>query len=340
MDVVYGSNEVAKEVTTWLRQVAVELKSADQLHLPDFLDVNPRAQYEEWRDKLAQKRSKIKNADEGTADAQEQLCQTLTKEFKAKKDWRGLLNRLGRMQIEAAVAGLARRKPGPDILRSAYATHLHMLEFIVGAPDAAKVVGDVFREKNLKIPREPEPVSRDTEMPDQRPKPASQPKPKPAPALPPVAALEPTPRPVVSKPVVETEAPPQGGGSFWGRLGGALVSAFAEHLDRRMDELKDAAENEQRLVAQTPNISGEWYSPNGGVFSFSQLGSAVRVQGSAPGISLEGRGQIRGKSVQVEGFSLGSGPFRAGLAVSADGNRMSGQIVDSFGRAAPVELHR
>jgi hypothetical protein len=137
MDVVYGSDQVAREVTTWLRAVAVELKTDDQLHLPDFLDVNPRAEYEEWRDRLAQKRTSINNAPEGTADGQVELCRTLTKEFKAKKDWRGLLNRLGRMQIEAAVAGLARRKPGADVLRNAHATHVHTLEFVVGAPDAA-----------------------------------------------------------------------------------------------------------------------------------------------------------------------------------------------------------
>ena len=94
---------------------------------------------------------------------------------------------------------------------------------------------------------------------------------------------------------------------------------------------------EQRLVSETPNITGDWYSPNGGVFTFSQVGSSVRVEGSAAGISLSGRGQIRGKSIRIQGFSLGGGPFQAGLAVSADGKTITGQIVDGFGRSSPSQ---
>jgi hypothetical protein len=199
------------------------------------------------------------------------------------------------------------------------------------------VVDHLFREKNLKIPREPQP-SADTGAASRPPKPPA--KPKPAPAPPETTALISRPRPEVVEKVDEEETSGSGGGSFWERLGGALVEAFAEHLDRKVDELRDAADHEQRLVSETPNITGDWYSPNGGVFTFSQLGSLVRVEGSAAGISLSGRGQIRGKSIRIQGFSLGGGPFQAGLAVSADGQKITGQIVDGFGRSSPVQLHR
>jgi hypothetical protein len=328
MDLVYAPAEIAKGVTGWLKQVAVEVKSPDQLHLPDFLDVNPRGDHDEWNEKLARARSRIANATEGTADAQVKLCQTLTVEFKTKKAWRGLLNRLGRMQIEAAVADLARRKPGADILRSAHATHVHTLEFVVGSPDARKIVEEVFREKNL-----------NTEAARPRPEPAPPPAPKPKPA-PPSTGLIPKPRPVVAETAVVKEGSGQGGGTFWSRLGGILVEAVAERLDRRMDELNDAAESARRLDAQTPSVAGEWYAPNGGVFTFSQVGSQVSVHGAAAGVSLSGRGQIRGKSIQIHGLSLGGGPFQAGLAVSADGKTMSGQVVDGLGRSSPVQLRR
>src|SRR5260370_11834731 len=119
MDIRYASERTALEVINSLRAVALELKSGDQLHLPDFLDVDPATSYEQWSQKLARKRTKIKNAPEGTANAQEKLCQTLTIEFKEEESWRGLLNRLGRMHVETAIADLARRKPRADILRSA-----------------------------------------------------------------------------------------------------------------------------------------------------------------------------------------------------------------------------
>lgn len=335
MDITYASERAAQEVTNSLRAVALELKTGDQLHLPDFLDVDPRTPYAQWNQTLTRKRTKIKNAPEGTANAQEKLCQTLTIEFKEQAGWRGLLNRLGRMHVETAIADLARRKSGADILQSAFATHVHTLECVVGAPDARRIVEDLFRSKALKVPRAPDAASKPRETAIAAPPKPRTPRPTPAPQP---VFLEATP----VRPVRETPAPQpaQTTGSFWGRLGGVLLEALGEQLDRKVNEISDSFEQERRVADETPNIAGDWHAPTGGTFTFSQRGLHVSVQGFSAGVPLTASGQIRGQGIQVQGFSPAGGAFRASLTVSADGRTMTGQLVDGYGRPSPVQLHR
>ena len=135
-------------------------------------------------------------------------------------------------------------------------------------------------------------------------------------------------------------APVAAGGGFLGRLGGALLEAIGEHLDRKVDRTVERIEDYGRATDDAPNVDGHWYSPTGGAFRFSQRGRRVRVEGGNLGIPVSGQGRLVGRSVELQGFSPAGGPFRCNLLVAPDGSSMTGQMIDSYGRGSPVELRR
>jgi hypothetical protein len=326
MAIPYAPEEIARTVTRQLKAVAAELQRDEELHLPDFLDVDPQADYSQWVKQLAEKRRKAKNAAEGTANEQEKLCQILAKEFAKEKGWRALLNRLGRMQVEMHIVILARRKPSSDAVLNAFLTHIHTLEFAVGAPDSKEIVEDLFRKKDLVVHEEPKKIVKRKETT------RSIPDPEPPEVEQDFSSPEPEPEPAK----VEEDS----GGSFWSKLGGVLLETLGDHLDRKVNEIQQNFEHERTLASQTPSIAGQWRSPAGGIFTIVQTGSVLSVEGMAGGVPLSASGQIRGKSVQISGFSPVNGPFQANLVVSPDGNMISGQLFDSFGRGSPVQLRR
>jgi hypothetical protein len=337
MDVDYAPEDTGKQVTAGLLRTAREDGSTDVTHLPDFLDVHSVAPFATWRQQFLDRRRRAKNATEGTASAAVDLCHILNPHFDDEAAWRRLLNRLGRGHIEASLAALARRRPPPGLVRSAHAHFVDTLAIVVGVPDPSVVVDDLFAQHGLHVEdTDTEDVSDDETLDDE------------------TLDDETFDDETFDDETFDddqtsesfgtnddADAEPIGvGGGLLGRLGGALLEALGEHLDRRVDRAADRIEDYGRAVAEAPNVDGRWYSPNGGTFRFSQRGSRVRVEGGNMGISLSGQGRLHGRSVELQGFSPAGGPFRCNLVVSPDGNSMTGQTIDSYGRYSPVELHR
>jgi hypothetical protein len=338
MDGDYAPEDTGKQVTAGLLRTAREDGSPDVMHLPDFLDVSSAAPFATWRQQFLDRRRRAKNATEGTASAAVDLCHILNPHFEDEAAWRRLLNRLGRGHIEASVAALARRRPPPGLVRSAHAHHVDTLAIVVGVPDPSIVVDDLFAQHGLHVENtdredvcDDETLDSDEELHNEE-----------------TFDDEETGETCDDDETYDSfgtsddaDAEPIGvGGGLLGRLGGALLEALGEHLDRRVDRAADRIEDYGRAVAEAPNVDGRWYSPNGGAFRFSQRGSRVRVEGGNMGISLSGQGRLHGRSVELQGFSPAGGPFRCSLVVSFDGNSMTGQTIDSYGRYSPVELHR
>jgi hypothetical protein len=324
MGVSYAAEAVGKQVSADLRRFACETGQTGIIHLPDFLDVEPAAPFETWKQGFVEQRKKANNADEGEAHAALLLCQNLTPHFANEDAWRRLLNRLGRDHIEADVASVARRMPSLDRIRRSYANHVETLAINVGVPDAAEVVEDVYGEWGLELAPDDVKCDDDLDSHDD-------------------FDVDDFEIGDVHLDVLEDDrevAAVGAGSGFLGRLGGALLEALGEHLDRKVDRTVGRIEEYPRVADEAPNVDGQWYSRNGGAFWFSQRGARIRLEGGAMGTPVSGQGRLVGRSVQLQGFSPAGGMFRCSLLVSDDGSSMTGQMIDSYGRSSPVELHR
>ena len=149
MGLDYATEAVGKQITEDLRRFGRETGQDGTVHLPDFLEVDPAAPFETWKQQFVARRTGAGNANEGDAQAAIRLCQDLTPHFADEDAWRRLLNRLGRDHIDADVASLARRLPSPDRVRRSYASHVETLAIDLGVPDALEVVAHVYAERGL-----------------------------------------------------------------------------------------------------------------------------------------------------------------------------------------------
>jgi len=309
MSIAYATPERAREVVGLLKGVQAKLKKKEQVHLPAFLNVDGDAPYKVWLTKFKEVKKRAVNTGQ---DAVAKLCVPLEHEFKSEPTWRGLLNSLGRLQIEEDVAQLAATKHDLRMRSTFFAYSVDQLQVLVGSPDAAAVVSDVFKSKNLEVPTQQAP-----------------PEPTPAPEPGPSRELATIP-PEID---VEEQEPVTASGpkSFWQALGGLLVSVAAERIQAAVAESR-----------QTADIQGSWRGVQAGtMMSIAQRGNYIEAQGNASRQSFVGQGTIRGRKVELVVSVL---PFyqrqQVLLEVSPDGSRMFGTARDDFGRTIPIDLRK
>jgi len=318
MAVSYITEAEARQVTTALRSVAREIGEADPLHLIDYLGVSPGASFDTWKGKFREKEKAAQFANEGEADERIKLCTRLARDFVGEGQWRALMNRLGRIEIERQVAVLAKRGGSGEKLRARYETDIHTLAEIVGVPDAEAVVADIYREHGLAIPAAPRPAPPRPTAPPPRPETFELPRPQ--------APTQPRPEPTVQEEPTEDQ-------TLLGAVGSFLLRSVADWADRKIDE-------QRQLQDQTPDIAGMWRAPDGSCFTFTQNGFNVAVSGFSLGAPIQGRGRIQGSMMEIQGFSGAAGPFRAMLQVSPDGRTIQGQVFDAYGNPSAVMLRR
>lgn len=318
MKIPYAAPDTGNTVLARLKLVAAKWKKK-QLSLPVFMEIQPDASYEDWKTQLGELSRRFKNQANkpGNREAVD-VCIFLESQFKDVEGWGGLLNQLGRLQIEARVEQLAEASSPPELLRQHFNVLAHEVREFVGAPNAERVVEDVFEEKGISVP-EPEEATDEEETP-------------------PDEDYADDEAEVHSESEEDAQDEPK---NVWATLGKLFVNGAVQALKTRAEMTRQQMATDMESLRQTVNVAGTWWSEEGACLSFAQRGIQVQLQGQALNQAVTGQGVVRGRQVELLVWLLSQRTrLRVLLDVAQDGQMMRGTAQDDFGHAIPVALQR